>query len=80
MRVKSLAKEAGLEDWASVGTHSFRRGMAQDIVDTGSPLAVLLRAGGCSSAAFLEYLRADQCQDAAAGQAVIYMSDSDADV
>ena len=77
--VKNAAKEAGVTDWEHVGTHGLRRGMAQDILDAGSPLTVLLRAGGWSSAAFLEYLRADQCQDAAAGQAVIYLSDSDGD-
>ena len=63
-----------------MGTHGFRRGMAQDIIDAGSPLSVLLRAGGWSSAAFLEYLRTDQCQDVAAGQAVIYLCDSEGEM
>ena len=78
-KIKELAQQVGVTDWAHVGTHSFRRGMAQDIVDTGSPLSVLLRAGGWSSSAYLEYLREGQCSEAAAGQAVIWMSDSDAD-
>ena len=78
-RIKALAQQVGVTDWAHVGTHSFRRGMAQDIVDAGSPLAVLLRAGGWSSSAYLEYLREGQCTEAAAGQAVIWMSDSEVD-
>ena len=80
MWIKRAAKEAGVEDWQNVGTHAFRRGMAQDIVDSGCPLSVLLRAVGWSSSAFAEYLRADQGQDGAVGQAVIYLSDSDTDV
>ena len=65
-RIRSLAQQVGVKDWAHVGTHSFRRGMAQDIVDAGSPLGVLLRAGGWSSSAYLEYLREGQCTEAAA--------------
>ena len=75
--MKELAKRAEVDEWASVGTHSLRRGMAQDIIDSGNSLAVLLKAGGWSSAAFLEYLRSDQASDAAVSQALVYMSDSE---
>ena len=36
--------------------HSFRRGMAQDMLDSGSHLSKILRAGGWRSAAMLRYL------------------------
>ena len=76
-RLRDFAREAGITEWRSVCTHSFRRGVAQDIVDTGCPLAVLLSAGGWSSAAYTEYLRQDQGCEAAVGQAVIMLSDSE---
>ena len=79
-RMKQLAHEAEVDDWTHVGTHGRRRGMAQDIIDSGNSLAVLLKAGGWSSAAFLDYLRADQASDAAVSQALVYMSDSEEDV
>ena len=76
----NLAREAGVVDWCHVSTHSFRRGMAQDIIDTGCLLSVLFRAGGWSSSAYTEYLRQDQGCEAAVGQAVIMLSDSEDDV
>ena len=79
-RFKELAREAGVQDWSQTGTHSFRRGMAQDIIDAGSPLSVLLRAGGWSSSAYAEYLRERQGREAAVGQAIIALSDSEDDV
>ena len=78
-RMKQLAQEAEVVDWVHVGTRSLRRGMAQDIIDSGNSLAVLLKAGGWSSAAFLDCLRADQASDAAVSQALIYLSDSEED-
>ena len=36
--------------------HSFRRGHARDLAASGVPLAVILRAGGWNSAAFVAYL------------------------
>ena len=78
--LRNVAREAGVVDWCYVSTHSFRRGMAQDIMDTGCPLSVLLRAGGWSSAAYTEYLRQDQGCEAAVGHAVMMLSDSEDDV
>ena len=37
------------------GWHSFHRGMAQDLLDAGSTLATILRAGGWRLLAFLRY-------------------------
>ena len=76
-RMKEIAREVEVANASHVGTHSLRRGMAQDIIDSGNSLAVLLKAGGWSSAAFLGYLRADQASDAAVSQALIQLSDSD---
>ena len=39
------------------GWHSFRRGMASDLLTSGQTISVILRAGGWKSAAFLKYLR-----------------------
>ena len=75
--VRAAAQKAGYIEHARLGTHSFRRGMAQDIVDSGSPLSVLLRAGEWNSKAFLACLRQAQPQEAAIAQAVIYLSDSE---
>ena len=77
--LKTIAREAGVQDWSQTGTHSFRRGMAQDIIDTGCPLSVLLRAGGWTSSAYAEYLREGQGREAAVGQAIIALSDSEDD-
>ena len=38
------------------GWHAFRRGMAQDLLDAGSTLTTIMRAGGWRSSAFLRYL------------------------
>ena len=77
--VKHFAMKAGIPEWQNLGTHAFRRGMAQDILDAGGNLAVLLRAGDWSSAAFLHYLRESQTQDVAVGHTIINLSDSDAE-
>ena len=54
--------------------------MAQDIIDAGGSLAVLLRAGEWNSSAFLAYLRQSQPQEVAVAQAVINLSDSEEDI
>ena len=38
------------------GLHSLRRGAAQELVDRGGDLSVLLKAGGWRSSAFKSYL------------------------
>ena len=62
---------------ARVTSHAFGRGMAQDILDKGGSLAVLLRAGDWSSSAYLRYVRTAQPQGSAVAQAVINLFDSD---
>ena len=51
--------------------------MARDIVDGGGSLAVLLRAGGWKSAAFVQCLRDHQVEECAASQVLIEHSDSE---
>ena len=75
--VKVYGEKAGVQGWQSLGTHAFRRGMAQAILDEGGSLALLLKAGGWTSSAFLHYLRESQVQDVAVGQTIINLSDSE---
>ena len=78
--VRSSAEAQDVPEPDKIGTHAFRRGMAQDIIDNGGSLAVLLRAGEWNSSAFLKYLRQSQPQEAAVAQAVIHLSDSEDDL
>ena len=75
--IRRLAHDANFPRAEQVGTHSFRRGMAQDILDHGGSLATLMQAGGWKSSAYQVYLRSEQMQDTAVGQFLIELSDSD---
>ena len=75
--VKLYGERAGVCGWQDLGTHAFRRGMSQDILDEGGNLAVLLKAGDWTSSAFLHYLRESQVQDVAVGQTIINLSESE---
>ena len=75
--IKELAGDCAISGASQLGTHAFRRGMAQDIVSAGGSLAVLLKAGEWHSKAFLKYLREAQPQDEAVAQVVINLSDSE---
>ena len=75
--IRELAEEVGHPDAHRVGSHAFRRGMAQDIVDNGGSLATLLRSGGWSSSAFKEYLRSEQVQDTAVSRFILDLSESE---
>ena len=74
--VKLYGEKAGITGWQTLGTHAFRRGMAQEILDEGGNLAILLKAGDWTSSAFLHYLREAQVQDVAVGQTIINLSES----
>ena len=76
-KVREFAAECGVANAHRIGTHAFRRGMAQDIISAGGSLAVLLRAGEWHSRAFLKYLRESQPEDEAVAQVVINLSDSE---
>ena len=78
-KIKEYSVELNFPMGMRMSSHAFRRGMAQEIIDHGGSLAVLLRAGDWSSSAFLSYLRHSQPEDAAAAQTIIMMSDSEAE-
>ena len=77
--IKGLAAKVGVAHAERTGTHSLRRGMAQDLMDATGSLAEVLRAGGWSSSAYLRYLRATQMEDTAVAQIVLELSDSEAE-
>ena len=70
---------AGIEGAQQYGTHSLRRGIAQDIMDMGGSLPTLLNAGDWASSAYLKYLRTSQTEDLAVAQANMCLSDSEDD-
>ena len=78
-RVRSFDSQSQIPDAQKVGTHAFRRGMAQDIVSSGGSLAVLLNAGGWNSKTVFTYLRQSQVEDSAVAQLIINVSDSEAE-
>ena len=78
-RVRIYANEAKVPSANVLTSHAFRRGMAQDIVDSGGSLAALLRAGDWHSRAFLLYLRDAQVQDKAVANFIVNVSDSEDD-
>ena len=77
--LRSCVDDLSLLSLRGVSSHAFRRGMAQDILSLGGSLAVLLRAGDWSSSAYLRYVKVSQPEDAAIAQAVIHVSDSEAE-
>ena len=64
-RIRHLGERLHLSGWDGWTTQGLRRGMAQDMVASGSSLAQILLAGGWKSSAFLLYLeRAEVAEDA----------------
>lgn len=61
------------------GWHAFRRGMATDMLDKGSPLSLILRAGGWRSGAFLTYLTRSALDKREAVEFTLNDSNSDGD-
>ncbi len=59
------------------GWHTFRRGAAQETVDSGEPLGTVLYSGGWRSGAFLRYISREALDTRAAFAAAIEMSDED---
>ena len=74
--LKQCATQLQFPNATRTSSHSLRRGMAQDILDTSGCLATLLKAGDWNSSAYLHYLRFDQPRDVA-GQALVNLSDSE---
>ena len=76
-KVRIYAQSRNIPSAMRMGSHAFRRGMAQDIVDQGGSLAELLRAGEWHSKAFLKYLRECQAQGNVIAHMVVNLSDSE---
>ena len=79
--VKYMRRDAarcGLTGAALLGSHAWRRGMAQDIVNAGGSLATLLRAGQWRSSAFRVYLQQQALDEDAVAKLVIDHSDDEA--
>ena len=69
----------GVEHFVEYGLHSFRRGHAMDLVDSGASLATILAAGGWKSCAFAAYLQMHMVEKGAArAAAVVDAFDDDA--
>ena len=75
--VKFYDQVAGVVNAETVTSHGFRRGMAQDVVNSGGTLATLLKAGDWHSKAFFKYLRESHVQGHAIAELVVMASDSE---
>ena len=64
---------------AGYGTHSFRKGAAQEMVKRGSSLRDILLAAGWKSAAFKAYLDMGEVEAAAAVELELSDSEDDSD-
>lgn len=65
---RSRLAEAAIKEWYTL--HSFRRGHATDLAESGAPLSEILRAGGWSSAAFTAYLNMQKVGEEAITQTI----------
>ena len=74
---KYYAARAGV---MHVGTHAFRRGMAQDMAAQGCPLYEILQAGGWKSAGFMAYMSQHELEAGACAQFVANHSDSETEL
>ena len=54
--LRDVLDKLGVDDAWAYRTHDFRRGHAQDLIESGSPLSVILAAGEWKSPAFLAYI------------------------
>jgi len=74
LRKAVLTLKLGSARW-----HAFRRGMAQDLLDSGSTLSFILRSGGWRSGAFLRYLTRSSLDENEAVEFTVNDSDSEAE-
>ena len=54
--MRFILVQMGVEQASDYRTHDLRRGHAQDLVESGAPLATILAAGEWRSPAFLAYI------------------------
>jgi hypothetical protein len=75
--LKSIAVLCGITNASRMGSHAFRRGMAQDIIKAGGNLATLMRAGQWSSGAYKVYLQNQALDEDAIASLIINHSDDE---
>ena len=72
-------EQLGLPDPGSYRLHDFRRGHAQDLLEGGSSLTLILKAGEWKSAAFLRYLQVEELEARAVLEAHMNLSEAEAE-
>ena len=77
LAVRESLAQVGVTGAEAYGTHSFRRGHAEDLRAAGGTLADILAAGGWKSAAFQCYLDREKLECARLAEAMQAASDSD---
>ena len=77
--LKQRLHALGVPSAADYWLHDFRRGHTQDLLDKGSNLAEILRAGQWRTPAFLCYLNLQNLEKSAVVEAHTNESDSDSD-
>ena len=65
---------------SSYGSHSFRRGAAQDIWSSSKSVAAVLTAGEWSSGAFMRYLKSELIDEKMVVDAICIAEPDDVDV
>ena len=76
-KLRDWSKAIGLE--SCPGWHAFRRGMARDMLESGSHLSAIMRAGGWKSSAVLSYLSKSQIDRREAVEYMVIDSESEAE-
>ncbi len=75
--LKEAGHTLGLANANRLGSHAFRRGATQDMVNAGSPIALILRLGGWKSDSVLHYMVMDDLENR--NYALKASEDSDSD-
>ena len=75
--LRSALRHAGVGNADAYGTHAFRRGHAQDIVEFGGRVTDILKAGDWQMPAWMRYLDVEKLERQAVAEAHIGASSSD---
>ena len=78
-RVRECLRELGIEDAQSYSTKAFRRGTAQQMLESGSSLAEVMKAAQWRGPAYRLYLEQNALDELALFQALEGLSDDEGD-
>ena len=78
-QLRAALRGAGIGNAEAYGTHAFRRGHAQDILEGGGRLEEILRAGDWRMPAWMRYLNSERLEQLAVAEAHLAESSSDDD-